>query len=143
MGTRTERCIAAALAAAETVGLTAATADVLQDTHRIVLRLAPCDTVVRLHDVHKASGLEFELAAAREVLAASGPVADPDSRAPEVLSYDGFAMTFWKYFEPTEPRPIDPSAYGSVLSKLHAAMRQRRSRTGRALGSAASCTRAR
>jgi aminoglycoside phosphotransferase (APT) family kinase protein len=65
----------------------------------------------------------FEVRLAREVAAATGPVASLDPRfEPRVYEVDGFAVTFWTYYEAT-PDPAEPAEYAVALQRLHAAMR--------------------
>ena len=37
---------------------------------------------------------------------------------------DGFAITFWTYYEPLSERDVTPVEYAQVLERLHAGMRQ-------------------
>lgn len=119
------RAVAAARALAAELGLAAERADVLQTSNRITMRLLPCDTVARVAQTEHQPGAEFEVALARQLTAAGGPVAALDPRAaPQVYVRGGFAVTLWAYYEPLPPREVAPAEYARALAALHAAMRQ-------------------
>jgi thiamine kinase-like enzyme len=42
---------------------------------------------------------------------------------PAVYKLDGFAITFWTYYEPIAPPDDSPSSYANALKRLHAGMR--------------------
>ena len=67
--------------------------------------------------------LEVELA---QRLAGTGsPVAAPEPRVePRVYERDGFAVTFWTYYEPAPFRELAPADYALALQRLHAGMRK-------------------
>ena len=123
------RAVAAGMAAATAAGLDVDDATVIQDSDRIVARLLPADVVVRVAYDRRPEGPGFEVPGfevevARCLGAAGGPVGTLDPRVePRVHLHDGFAVTFWTYYEPL-PARIDPPQYAAALLALHASMRQ-------------------
>ena len=76
---------------------------------------------------HEVAALEVELA--RRLAATASPVAALEPRVePRVYERDGFAVTFWTYYEAVAPDPDSPATYADALQRLHAGMRQRRDR---------------
>ena len=115
------RAVAAALATASSLGLTADEAVVLQDSTKLTLRLLPCDVVARIAAAGH-QGAESEIAIARQL--AASPVAALDPRVePLVHDRDGFAITLWTYYAPASPPEIPPADYADALVRLHAGMR--------------------
>lgn len=113
----------AALATAALMGLSAERAEVLQDSNRVVLRVQPCDTVVRVVESAHAEHLERELLLASRLERLGAPVAAPDPRVERrVFGDDEFAMTFWRHYEAAGPRAIEPAHYGVALKSLHESM---------------------
>jgi aminoglycoside phosphotransferase (APT) family kinase protein len=84
----------------------------------------PGDTLGRVaYEAHHAHA-EFEVEVARRLAAADCPVATLDPRVePRVHLRDGFAITYWSYYEPL-PSEIAPTEYAQALLRLHAGMRQ-------------------
>ena len=118
------RATEAAKATAASLGLQARDAVVLNNSNRIVLRLMPCDAVARVAPSAHHVGSEFEAEVARRLAEAGGPVAELDPRAGDrVYRRDGFALSFWTYYEPAGPE-IAPAGYAAALMRLHAALRQ-------------------
>ena len=118
------RATEAAEATAASLGLQARDAVVLYNSNRIVLRLIPCDAVARVAPSAHHVGSEFEAEVARRLAEAGGPVAELDPRAGDrVYRRDGFALSFWTYYEPAGPE-IAPAGYAAALMRLHAALRQ-------------------
>ncbi|HVE95205.1 MAG TPA: phosphotransferase [Acidimicrobiales bacterium] len=120
---RVERGTAAALRTAASLGLPAERADVLQDSNRVVVRVVPCDTVARVVESSGAGHLEPEIALADRLAHMGAPVAVPEPRVERrVHGEREFAMTFWRHYEPVEPREIEPVRYGTALKSLHESM---------------------
>ncbi|MGH2501647.1 MAG: aminoglycoside phosphotransferase family protein, partial [Ktedonobacterales bacterium] len=118
------RAMAAAIATASSLGLTADDAIVLHDSNKLTLRLLPCDVLARVAPVaFQVAQFEVELA---QQLAASGcPVATLERRViPLVYERDGFVVTLWTYYEPAAPRDASPADYASALERLHFGMRK-------------------
>ena len=122
---RTAEAQTAAVKAALGRGLDVTRAEVLQDSNRVVLRLRPCDVVLRVHQgADKADSLATELSIASQLGSAGAPVGTPLDRVPpEVVREGDFVMTFWTYYEPTGPRKLDPSEYARALVALHSALK--------------------
>jgi aminoglycoside phosphotransferase (APT) family kinase protein len=116
------RATAAATSLAGTLDLRVDEAVVLQNSNTLALRLLPCDVFARAAPLGQEVAA-FEVRLARELAAATGPVASLDPRVePRVYEVDGFAVTFWTYYEAT-PDPARPPEYADALRRLHAAMR--------------------
>ncbi len=119
------RAVAAALASASALGLTANDAIVLNDSNRLVLRLLPCDSLARVAHVAHQEGAAFEVALARQLAQTESPVATLDPRvAPQISVRDGFVVTLWTYYESVPPQEVAPAEYAHALARLHAGMRQ-------------------
>ena len=83
----------------------------MTDTKRIAL----------VTGANKGIGLEI----ARQLDGANGFVGALDPRVePVVHVRDGFAMTFWRYYEPLPAGGITPDEYTRALEGLHAEMRR-------------------
>lgn len=124
------RCaVAAAMSAASAVGLAVDNAVVLNDSNRLVVRLTPCDIVVRVtplthHAGHHVSA-EREVELVQRLAQTGGPVAGLDVRVePRVFARDGFKISMWTYFESVESRMLVPTDYAQALERLHAGLRQ-------------------
>jgi len=121
------RALAAAISVASGAGLTVDDAIVLQSSNRLAVRLVPCDVLARVaapvrrnHEV-----AAFELKMARGLGRADSLVGVLEPRVePIVHVRDGFAMTYWTYYEPLPSGDITPEAYAQALECLHAEMRQ-------------------
>lgn len=118
------RAVAAGRATAAELGLRADDAVVVNDSDRVVLRLLPCDVLVRVAPPRLLADSEIEVEAARLLTDAGAPVAELDPRAePRVYVRGGFAVSLWRYYEPVGPE-IAPADYADVLMRHHAALRR-------------------
>ena len=118
------RAVAAGRATAAELGLRADDAVVVNDSDRVVLRLLPCDVLVRVAPPRLLADSEIEVEAARLLADAGAPVAELDPRAePRVYVRGGFAVSLWSYYEPVGPE-IAPADYADVLMRHHAALRR-------------------
>lgn len=115
--------VAAASSIASALGLKADDAVVLQATNRLTLRLLPCDVLARVGPGgHQEARLEIELA--QQLADFGSPVAVPDPRVePRVYPQNGYAVTFWTYYEPVASAVVSPVDYASALHRLHGGMR--------------------
>lgn len=119
------RAVAAAMATASALGLEVDDAVVLNDSNRLVVRLTPCDTVVRVTPMPHHASAEREVELVRRLAPTDSPVAPLDARAePRVVVRDGFELTLWAYVEPVQPRRLPPGEYAQALERLHAGLRQ-------------------
>ena len=109
---------------ASALGLRAHEALPLHVSNRLALRLRPSESLARVASPgHGATAFEIEVAT--QLARTSSPVAGLDPRvAPRVYEREGFAITFWTYYEPLAGRELSPAAYADGLSRLHAGMRQ-------------------
>ncbi|HEY9290230.1 MAG TPA: aminoglycoside phosphotransferase family protein [Microlunatus sp.] len=123
------RAMAAAMAAASALDLAVDDAVVLNDSNRLVVRLTPADTVVRVtpmthHAGHQMSP-EREVEVVKRLAQTDSPVAALDARVdPNVLVRDGFKITLWTYHEPTPSSLSPPAEYTQALERLHAGLRK-------------------
>jgi hypothetical protein len=134
------RAVAAAMATASAQGLVVENAEVLSDSNRLAVLLTPCNIVARVSPpglletgTARASWLSGDLYRARlatEVEVTSllaetdSPIAGLDPRCePRVFMHDGFAVSFWRYFEPGSGTVVS-AEYVQALVRLHAGMRQ-------------------
>jgi phosphotransferase family enzyme len=117
------RATAAATALAGGLGLRADDAVVIHNSNKLALRLEPCGVFARVALAgQEVAALEVELA--RRLAAAASPVVTPESRVePGVYERDGFAVTFWTYYESVAADPDLPGAYADALQRLHIGMR--------------------
>ena len=119
------RAVAAALSSASALDLTVDDAIVLHDSNRLVLRLLPCDVIVRVAHVVHQPGAAFEVELAQRLAKTESPVAALEPRVePRVYVRDGFVVTLWTYYEVVPPRAVAPAEYAHALERLHAGMRQ-------------------
>jgi hypothetical protein len=104
--------------------LTVEDASIIQNSNRLTVRLVPCDVLARVaasaRRSHEVAAFEVEMATALERAATIG-VLDPRVE-PIVHVRDGFAITYWTYYEPLTRRH-DPADYARALGGLHADMR--------------------
>lgn len=118
------RALTAVTSLGESLGLPVTDAVVIQNSNKLALRLLPCDIFVRTALVgQEVAALELEVA--QGLAAAMGPVGSFDSRVePRVYNVDGFAVTFWTYYEAAVPDRDSPADYADALQRLHAGMRR-------------------
>lgn len=118
------RAIAAATSLAGAMDLRVDDAVLIHDSNKLALRLLPCDVLARVAVVgQEVAALEVELA--ERLAATASPVAALEPRVdPRVYEADGFAVTFWTYYEAETPDQVSPAAYADALHRLHAGMRR-------------------
>ena len=117
------RAMTAATALAEEVGLPVDDAVVIHNSNRLGLRFLPCDVFARVAPLgQEVAALEVELA--QRLAAVASPVAALDPRVvAAVHERDGFAVTFWTYYETMRPDHHSPADYADALQRLHVGMR--------------------
>lgn len=117
--------MAAALSTASALGLDAEDAVVLNNSNRIAVRLLPAEVVARVAPAAWSAGAEFEVAVAQGLAETGSPVGEPDPRvAARGYLSDGFAITFWTYYEALPPHDVAAPEYAKALTRLHAGMRE-------------------
>jgi aminoglycoside phosphotransferase (APT) family kinase protein len=119
------RAVAAAMAVASEAGLTVDDAVIVHDSNNLVVRLMPANLLARIAPSdHQASLREIELA--QELVEVGAPVAALASGVdPKVFERDGFAITFWTYYEQVETTgQVSPTDYASALRRLHDSFRE-------------------
>ncbi|MES4885898.1 aminoglycoside phosphotransferase family protein [Streptomyces sp. NPDC000349] len=116
------RAVTAATSIASSLGLATEDVTVLHDSNKLTLRLLPCDVLARVAPVAQQVA-EFEVELAQRLAASGCPVAALEPRVePRVHERDGFAVTFWTYYEPMAPPEVSPADYADALKRLHAGM---------------------
>lgn len=108
------RALTAATSVASELGLSVEDAIVLQHANRLAVRLVPCDVLARVAATVRRNqeAATFELEMARRFEEADSPVAVVEPRVePLVYVRDGFAITYWKCYEPLPPSEIAPTEY--------------------------------
>ena len=117
-----KRATAAATSIAASLDLPVSEAIVLHNSNKLALRLTPCDVFARVAPVGQEVA-QFEVELAGLLAEAGWPVARLEARVdPRVYMRDGFAVTFWTYYEPVTPH-VSPAEYAKALEQLHAGMR--------------------
>jgi hypothetical protein len=117
------RAMAATTALAAQLHLLADDAVVIHNSNKLALHLLPCGVFARVARVgQEVAALEVELALRLGRIAS--PVAALEPRvAPRVYQRDGFAVTFWTYYEAVATDLDRPGAYADALQRLHISMR--------------------
>lgn len=121
------RALTATTSVASELGLSVEDAIVLQHANRLAVRLVPCGVLARVAATVRRNQevAAFELGLARRFEEADSPVAVVEPRVePLVYVRNGFAITYWKYYEPLPADNITPAEYAQALERLHACMRQ-------------------
>jgi hypothetical protein len=119
-----ERAVAAASLLATEAELAVGHAVVVHNSNKLALRLLPCDVLARVAVVgEEAAALELEVA--QRLADTQSPAASLDVRVePSVYERDGFAVTFWTYYELGTTHELLPGQYSDALQRLHAGMRR-------------------
>jgi hypothetical protein len=118
------RAVAAATSLAGGLDLPVDEAVVVHNSNKLALRLLPCDAFARVARAgQEVLALEVELA--QRLGALASPVAALEPRVdPRVYEGDGFALTFWSYYETVTLDQVTPAEYAGALQRLHAGMRK-------------------
>lgn len=117
------RATAAVTSLAGALDLRVDDAVVVRNSNKLTLRLLPCDVLARIALAgEEVAALEVDIS--RRLAAVKCPVAVLDPRVePRVYQCDGFAVTFWAYYE-TATTDLDlPAEYSDALYRLHTGMR--------------------
>lgn len=120
-----QAAVEAAKSVASALGLRAEDAIVLHNSNRIAVRFLPCDVLARVGPARThGADFGFELEVSRRLAASGAPCGEPDPRvAPRTYERDGFAITFWTYYEPVSPETSPPD-FAQALHRLHAGLRE-------------------
>ena len=120
-----QRAVEAGSSIASALGLRVSDAVVLHNSNRVVLRLIPSDVLARVRPLIGQGADDLEVEVARRLAETGGPVAELAPQVePSVHVRDGFAVTLWKYYEPSGPSEVTPGEYAQALARLHAGLRQ-------------------
>jgi hypothetical protein len=113
----------AAVSTASSLGVPVDDAVVLHNSNKVTLRLVPADVVARVARVgEEVAHLEIDVAC--RLAASDSPVAALERRVePRVYENDGFAITFWNYYEQRPGAEVVPAEYANALARLHGGMR--------------------
>ncbi|MET9764930.1 phosphotransferase [Streptomyces sp. NPDC006372] len=118
------RAVEAGRATVSDLGLQVDDVVVIHNSDRVVLRLVPCDVLVRVAPSGQLADAEFEVEVAHRLAGVDAPVAELDPRvAPRVHVRDAFAISLWTYYEPVGPE-VAPADYADVFMRHHAALRR-------------------
>ncbi|MGH9112504.1 MAG: phosphotransferase enzyme family protein [Acidimicrobiales bacterium] len=121
--TLAERGVAAAMSVVREAGLSAEQAVIVQNSNKLAVRILPCDLLARVAVAGQHVG-HLEIAVVEGLAARGAPVAALDARVEQrVHERDGFAVTFWTYYEDLAPPGPSPAAYADALGRLHDGMR--------------------
>ena len=119
------RAVVAAMSTASALDLAVDDAVVLSDSNRLVVRLTPCDIVVRVTPMTHFASAEREVELVKRLAETDSPVATLEARVePRVFVRDGFKIAMWTYFEPVPSRPLRAAEYAMALDCLHGGLRQ-------------------
>jgi hypothetical protein len=119
----TEGAVSAAKEVASALGLAVDEARIVCNSNKLALRLLPCDVFGRVAFVGQQA-FRFEIEIARRLTEHGSPVANLDTRVePSVYERDGFAFTFWRYYEQSGFE-ASAAAYAAALERLHRDMAQ-------------------
>jgi Ser/Thr protein kinase RdoA (MazF antagonist) len=96
---------------------------VIQNSNKLGLRLLPCDVFARVAVIgEEVAALEVELA--QQLVAAAAPVVALEARLePRVYERDGFAVTFWTFYDANSGDRCSSADYAHVLQRLHVGLR--------------------
>lgn len=125
--TEASRALRASTSLASELGLSVDDAIVIQHANRITVRLMPCGVLARVAATARRNQevAAFELEMAQRFEETGSPIAVLEPRVePLVYVRDGFAITYWKYYEPLPSGDITPAEYAEALERLHGGMRQ-------------------
>ncbi len=117
----------AAVSSASELGLSVDDAGVIQNSNRLAVRLLPCRVLARVtaRVRRNQEAAAFEVEMARRFEEADCPIAVLEPRVePRVHVRDGFAITYWTYYEPLPAADTTIAGYAQTLERLHAGMRQ-------------------
>ena len=113
------RAVEAAGSTASALGLQADDVVVIHNSDRIAVRLIPCDVLARVAPSAHQADSEFELEVARRLAEIDGPVAELEPPVEyRVYLRDGFAISFWTYYEPVGSE-IAPAEYAGALMRCY------------------------
>ncbi len=121
------RALAATTTDASARGLSIEAASVIQNANRLAVRLVPCDVLARVAAPVRRNHVvaAFEVEMARRLEEVNCPIAVLEPRVePRVHLRDGFAITYWTYYEPLPAVDTTVAEYAQTLERLHAGMRQ-------------------
>ncbi len=120
------RAMATATSLAGALDLPVNEAVIVHNSNKLALRLLPCDVFARVALVgQEVSAFEIEIA--QRLVALESPVAALEPRVdPRVYEGDGFALTFWTYYDKVRLDRVTPVNY-AALQRLHAGMQTSRS----------------
>jgi hypothetical protein len=118
------RAVEAGRATAARLGLRVDDAVVVHNSDRLVLRLVPCQVLVRVAPRAHLADSAFEVEVARCLSGVDAPVGELEPRLePRVHERGAFAISFWTYYAPLGGK-IAPADYADALRRHHAALRR-------------------
>lgn len=96
---------------------------VVHNSNKLALRLLPCDVFARVARIgQEVAALEMDIA--QQLSTVEAPVAALEPRVePQVYERDGFAVTWWTFYEATSTDHLPSGTYAEALERLHAGLR--------------------
>jgi aminoglycoside phosphotransferase (APT) family kinase protein len=96
---------------------------IVHNSNKLAIHLLPCDVLARVAVVgREVAALELEVA--QRLADEQSPVASLAAGVqPRVYQRDGFAVTFWTYYEQLTTHELLPAEYADGLARLHAGLR--------------------
>ena len=113
----------AALTVARAHGLRVERPRVLHDLTNVIVRLEPAPVVARVARVFRNGGrAELQVALANHAAALGAPIAAPsDLLPPGPHTVDGKIVTFWRWYDHDQERPVDARTGGRALREVQEA----------------------
>ena len=124
---RREAAVRAAETLGRSLGIRVAAPRVLKDSNNTIVHLAPSPLVAKVGTSHfrdaRLNALAHELAVGRYLSAKRAPIVRPSSEVPAgPHRIGGLTITLWQFYEAVLTPPA-PGSLGSVLMKVHEALR--------------------
>jgi GNAT superfamily N-acetyltransferase len=118
-----ESAIAAVESVAVDLGLLVDNVSIVHNSNKLALRLLPCDVFARVaHSGSEVAALEIDIA--QQLSTVEAPVAALERRVtPQVYERDGFAVTWWTFYEATSTGRLPSDTYAEALERFHAGLR--------------------
>jgi hypothetical protein len=121
---RAERAVAAVESAAVALELPTHNVNIIHNSTKLALHLLPCNVFARVAPIGQAAQLALEIELAQQLAVTGAPAVALDPRVePQVYQLDGFAVTWWTYYDTKSQGRLPPAGYADALVRLHAAMR--------------------
>ncbi len=115
--------VTASVSIAADLGLPVDNVSIIHNSNKLALRLLPCDVFARVSHVGQQVA-DLEISVAQQLCAVEAPVVALEPRVePRVYERDGFAVTWWTFYEAHSTDQLSSGAYAAALERLHAGLR--------------------